>query len=139
MKKLFVFLAVAAFMLSTGCKNSTTQTPTPSSIEKTLYDQIQKGDHEQAMTVLFDNLDTDEEERIEKEEFIAEFSQKSRESYEAQGGLKSYEIIAEEISENGDTARVQTKMIYGDGTADTNSTEYIRKHDGTWKISLFGK
>jgi hypothetical protein len=134
MKKLFVLLAVAAFMLSTGCNNATTLTLTPSNIEEMLLEQIQKGDYEQAMTVFFDNLDSNES-WGNKQEFVAEFAQKSEESYELQGGLKSYEIIKEDISEDGKTAIVETKNIYGDGTEETNTTTYIRKDDGVWKIS----
>lgn len=123
-------------MLCTSCNNATA--PTPASIEKTVYDQMQKGDYCQAITLHFDNIDNSNDYfdslGVEKQELIAEFAQKTKESYDAMNGLKSYEIIKEEISEDGKKAIVETRLIFGDSTEEINTTEYVKKDDGAWKI-----
>ncbi|MDR2556355.1 MAG: DUF4878 domain-containing protein [Bacteroidales bacterium] len=146
MKKLFLFLAAtliaAAFMLSTSCNNANAPT-TPAGIEKAMYEELLKGNYEQAMTVYFNNVENMVFEPLDsnitledsRKEYITEFAKKTKESYDAKGGLKSYEIVKEEIFEDGNTAIVETKLVYGNGTEETDTTKYVKKDDGTWNIS----
>ena len=49
------------------------------------------------------------------------------------GGIKSIDIIKEEIS--GDTAAVTHVVKYGDGSTDEDSSKLI-KQDGKWKMHV---
>lgn len=49
------------------------------------------------------------------------------------GGIKSIEILKEEI--NGDTATVEHKLVWGNGDEDQETTE-LSKVDGQWIVSM---
>lgn len=55
--------------------------------------------------------------------------------YEENGGIKEISILEEKISEDGNTAVVKQKIVYKDGTEDTNDTDLV-KVDGKWYFSL---
>ncbi|MDR1740110.1 MAG: DUF4878 domain-containing protein [Bacteroidales bacterium] len=134
MKKLALFLAAAVFAvfaISCGGGNS------PKNIEKKIAAQLEKGNYEQAVTVMFENLDTDGNEASElTPEQMKEFAKKLEESNAAKGGIKSVEVLSETIAEDGKTATVESKTTYGDGTEETQTTNYVKKEDGTWKMSI---
>lgn len=73
----------------------------------------------------------------EKEEFAALLKEKGDKTIDEKGGIKSYEIISEEIAEDGNTATVKAKIVYGNGEEDKDETIKLKKDGkGNWKISL---
>ena len=129
MKKVFSFLAVAAIMFfAASCGGSNT----PAGIQKAIYTQVQKGNYEKALDIMIDNLDAKDGESVE---VLRSFVDKAKKSDEVKGGLKSFEILSEEFSEDGLSATVTTKFVYGDGSEKTNDTNYVQK-DGKWKLSM---
>ncbi len=134
MKKLTLILTAAFFALfMVGCGGGNS----PKSIEKKIAAELQKGNYEQALTVMFENLDTDNKQMSEiTPEQMKEFAKKMEESNTAKGGIKSVEVLSETIAEDGKTATVESKTTYGDGTEDTQTTNYVKKEDGTWKMSI---
>ncbi len=135
MKKVWNVLAlvglVVAFTNCSGCCDKG-----PAAIEKSIYKELQKGDYHQAAELLVSNLDTSEESTAEeKEQTIQLFAEKAQSSMEAKGGIKSFEITEEAISEDGLSAVVSTKVVYGDNTEKVEQTKYVNK-DGVWKMSL---
>ncbi|HNX89984.1 MAG TPA: DUF4878 domain-containing protein [Paludibacteraceae bacterium] len=135
MKKLFQLMAaiaIALFVTNCGGKEANT----PSAIEKTLYTQLQKGDYQKAAELIIKNLSTEKEMTAEESAtLIKSFTEKAKQSTEAKGGVKSFEILEEKISEDGLTATVTTKVVYGDGTDKTETTKYEKK-DNDWKLSM---
>jgi predicted SnoaL-like aldol condensation-catalyzing enzyme len=133
MKKAFGFLMAAAVtVLVASCGGGNT----PSSIEKSIYSQMVSGNYEKAVEILADNLDSEKTPSAEERaEFITGFTEKAKESAEAKGGLKSFEIVSEEIAEDGLSATVTSKIVYGDGSEDSPTSKYIKK-DGKWKLSM---
>jgi hypothetical protein len=131
-KCFFIATTLALFTVSCGSDGNS-----PAGIEKAMYTQLQKGNYEKAVEILFDNLDNGKEDvnTDEKAEAIKAFAGKAKKSDEAKGGIKSFEIIEEKISEDGNSATVETKITYGNGTEDTNTSKYVKK-DGKWKVSL---
>jgi hypothetical protein len=105
---------------------------TPTNIEKSIYNQFIGGNYEKAATIMINNLDTTLSE--EDKALYAEFMKKEKESHDAKGGVKSYDVVAEIISEDGLFATTETKIVFGDGSEDNNTTNYVKK-DGVWKIS----
>ncbi|MDH6354517.1 PBP1b-binding outer membrane lipoprotein LpoB [Dysgonomonas sp. PH5-45] len=135
MKKVFNFLAIAVIaLLFASCSDNS-----PAGIEKAIYNQMQKGDFEKAVETMISNMDgydkDNDKSAEEKAQVIAAFAAKAKQGAEAKGGIKSFEIVNEDIAEDGLTATVSTKVIYGDGSEDTKDTSYIKK-DGKWKIKM---
>ena len=129
MKKISNFFAMAAIALfAVNCGGGNT----PADIEKSINSQIVAGNYEKAATITIDNLDTILSE--ENRELYVEFMKKEKESHDAKGGIKSCDIVTETISEDGLHAIVETETVFGDGSKDSNTTEYVKK-DGVWKIS----
>ena len=65
---------------------------------------------------------------------VSMLKEKVSKEYEKKDGLKSIEIISEEISEDGNTATVKIKQTYGNGETH-DATQSNVKRDGKWLIS----
>jgi hypothetical protein len=142
MKKTMSFVIAAAVMVfAASCGGS--KSNSPADIEKTIYAQFQKGNYEKGMELYFANIDGDSskdistDDKAKEAEMVKAFAAKAKESIDAKGGIKNFEIVAETISEDGETARVESKTTYGDGSTQDQTSKYVKK-DGEWKI-VFGK
>jgi len=131
MRKVFSVLVLAAVVLFTAnCGGGNT----PASIEKSMLTQIQKGNYDGAIKVMMDNLDATKEQKGQMAAFVT--SDKLKQEFEKDGNaLKSFEIVSEEISEDGKSAVVTTKMISADGKEDTKTSKYVNK-DGKWLMAM---
>ncbi|MDR0332643.1 MAG: DUF4878 domain-containing protein [Dysgonamonadaceae bacterium] len=140
MKKFFSVLVVATIILFTvncgggsssssiGGKNS------PASIEKEIYNQMKKGNYEK----VFDHIagfDSDEISATDRREIVKALSEKAKQSADAQGGLKDFEILSETISDDGLTATVETKLVFGNGSEETQTSKYV-KTDDKWQLAM---
>ena len=133
MKKLFIsmFVAVVAFTLwRCGPAN------TPSAVAEEACTCVQNEDYE-GYVELMDLKETKNQES-EKEQFVAMLREKGTKTMEKKQGIKSYKVESEEISEDGKSATVNMKVVYGDGSEDTNKIKLVKNDKGEWKIS-FGK
>ena len=133
MKKLFIsmFVAVVAFTLwSCGPAN------TPSAVAEEACKCVQNEDYE-GYVELMDLKETKNQES-EKQQFVAMLREKGTKTMEKKQGIKSYKVESEEISEEGKSATVNMKVVYGDGSEDTNKIKLVKNDKGEWKIS-FGK
>ena len=133
MKKLFIsmFVAVVAFTLwSCGPAN------TPSAVAEEACKCVQNEDYE-GYVELMDLKETKNQES-EKQQFVAMLREKGTKTMEKKQGIKSYKVESEEISEDGKSAIVKMKVVYGDGSEDTNKIKLVKNDKGEWKIS-FGK
>lgn len=133
MKKLFIsmFVAVVAFTLwSCGPAN------TPSAVAEEACKCVQNADYE-GYVELMDLKETKNQES-EKQQFVAMLREKGTKTMEKKQGIKSYKVESEEISEDGKSATVNMKVVYGDGSEDTNKIKLVKNDKGEWKIS-FGK
>lgn len=133
MKKLFIsmFVAVVAFTLwSCGPAN------TPSAVAEEACKCVQNEDYE-GYVELMDLKETKNQES-EKQQFVAMLREKGTKTMEKKQGIKSYKVESEEISEDGKSATVNMKVVYGDGSEDTNKIKLVKNDKGEWKIS-FGK
>ncbi|MBR4177433.1 MAG: DUF4878 domain-containing protein [Bacteroidales bacterium] len=55
--------------------------------------------------------------------------------YEANGGLAEYEILGEEISEDGQSAKVKVKYTFGNGEANDDTESLILTEKG-WMMKM---
>ena len=133
MKKLLIsmFVAVVALTLwSCGSAN------TPSAVAEKAAKCMQNADYEGYVELM--ELKETEGKEAEKEQFVALLREKGTKTMEKKQGLKSYEVLSEEISEDGKSATVKMKMVYGDGSEDTSKVKHDKNDKREWKMS-FGK
>ena len=121
MKKLFVILfAVAAVFGLTSCSSSS-----PSGTVKAYYKALQAGEYEKALSY----TDITDQEEIQQQ--VAKFK-----SFDIK--IIDFEILSENISEDGNTAVVEVKQS-STSAMNSNPEESVKKLelvkvDGKWKI-----
>ena len=131
MKKLFfsMFVAVVALTLwSCGPAN------TPSAVAEEACKCVQNADYD-GYVELMDLKETKNQES-EKQQFVAMLREKGTKTMEKKQGIKSYEVLSEEISEDGKSATVKMKMVYGDGSEDTQDLKLVKNDDGDWRLTM---
>ena len=95
-----------------------------------------KGDYEKFVDGLaFDESVGAEKMKEQKDGLVSMLKEKVSKEYEKKDGLKSIEIISEEISEDGNTATVKIKQTYGNGETQ-DGTQSMVKRDGKWLMSV---
>ncbi|GHT07223.1 hypothetical protein AGMMS49525_16290 [Bacteroidia bacterium] len=143
MKKVMSLLvAVLAMLAVSSCGGG----KSPADIEKSIYTQFQKGNYEKGLDIYFANIDQGDEAKDQGQKQVdaqikalaEKVKASAAQGFEIKAGVKSFEILEETIAEDGETATVQTKIIYGDGSEDTQSSKYV-KRGGKWKIVFGGK
>lgn len=132
MKKLIYFLMSAiALLLVVSCSSSNT----PSGAMKTYLSAVESGDYEKFVDgIHMKNVKPDDMAET-KEGMTAMLKEKASKDLEKRGGLKSFEILSEEISEDGNTAVVEFKQVYGNGD-EVNSEQKMVKVDGKWLMDI---
>ena len=131
MKKIFIsmFVAVVALTLwSCGSAN------TPSAVAEKAAKCIQNADYEGYVDLL--DLKKSDGNDSEKEQLVALLREKGTKAMEKKQGLKSYEVLSEQISEDGKSATVELKMVYGDGSEDTQKMKLVKNDNGDWKLTM---
>ena len=95
-----------------------------------------KGDYEKFVDgIALGDSETADKLKEQKAGFVALLRDKVGKEYEKMGGLKSIEILSEEISEDGNTATVKIKQTYGNGETQ-EGTQSMVKRDGKWLMSI---
>ena len=105
-RALYITLAVS-LLLIIGCAANTS----PHRLVKQFYKAIDKGDYNRALsyTNLIDEVDA---------ELYYAIMEKVSKSIETKGGVKSIEIVDEQINDEGTHAIIATIITYGDGSED---------------------
>ena len=132
MKKFSVLLSVLfvgtiLFMASCGGGSNT-----PGDVVKSYYEKIEKGDSEGAIDLIDFG---DKELTAEDKEKLVEMFDNGSESIKENEGIKSIEVVEENISEDGNSADVKLKVIYGNDK-DEDSQAKLVKVDGKWKLKF---
>lgn len=132
MKKLFTLFAVAVAMFMASCAGAPA-TPSDAAVE--YYQYVANGDYE-AIADAIHYATTDPEEIAEgKAMVVSLYKEKAAPQMEAKSGVKSVEATGETISEDGNTANVQLKVIYGDGSEKTEDVKLV-KVDNKWLLAF---
>ena len=122
MKKIVLisFAVIAMVLCMASCSK-----PTPATITKDCIEYLKKGDY----AAFVETLDADKE---QKEQFKMLIEEKGKKAIEKKDGITSYEIISEEISEDGNSAVVEAEILYGNGKKDKSKFRFANV-DGEWK------
>ncbi len=124
-----IFAVVMAMFALTACSSSSA----PSGVVNDAYDAFIEGDYAGYVDCLNQREGVTEEER---EQFIEMLEMKGAQTLEEKGGIASYEIVSEELAEDGQSAIVKVKVIYGDGSEKVESNKVVKNAAGDWKLSL---
>ena len=133
MKKLSIILSlvIASFLFfTTSC--GTSSSSSPGDISKKIPKYIEKGNVDAFIAVLStDGKELSDEDKAK----LTAMVQMGQEEIKEKDGIKSIEVIEEDINEAGDKANVKLKIIYGNGEEDTQTDKFVME-DGKWKYSM---
>lgn len=129
MKNLFRLMAVAIVALAMGaCSKSAT----PEGAAKAFLKSYQKGDY----AALVDQMQFKKEASDEdKAQFAELLKAKVGPEVEKKGGIASYDIDEVAVAEDGQTAKVNYTIHFGDGSEGKDDVNLILV-DGKWRIDV---
>ena len=127
MKTTIKLLAVAMMALAmVAC----TPSNSPKGVMNNYMSLTQKGDYEKALDLFyFRNALSDED----KAQLAALLKDKATKDNEKKGGIKSSEVTAVELAEDGLSAQVSYVIRYGDGSEKADVQKVV-KVDGKWLL-----
>ena len=138
MKKVLIF-AITAFVVcsfafvSCGQSGDSTETTksskksSPSATLEKVLKELKNKDYKAALMYTVGTENYTEEE-------VNGFAELMQMVYEANGGLKDYEILSETISEDGQAASVAVKCTFGNGEVQEDTEQMVLTENG-WKIA----
>ncbi len=133
MKKLFGFVvAVVAMLAMASCGGGGNS---PKSVAEQFIKAVQKQDGKKMAELVYFKEDKVPKTDAEKDQLVAMMQSKASTAYANNGELKSYEILSEEISEDGTEAVVEAKMEFEKKTSD-DKIKLKKDADGNWKIDM---
>ena len=130
MKKVLLFaVSLVVMVMMTACGGSST----PSDSAKECVELMKAGDYKTLVEKIhFDENMTAEQQQATKDLIVSMANEKVAKEIESKGGIKSYEVIEENIAEDGKTAVVKMKITYGDDSTKDQSYDMVLV-DGLWK------
>lgn len=133
MKKLFFVLVCVFAIIATSCGGGAS---TPTDAATDCIELIKAKDYEGFVDKLYmgEEATAEEVEQV-KQMYVSLFKEKVDKQTEKKGGFASYTILSEEITEDGQSAKVKYEITYGDGSTDKNSLDFVLV-DGEWKPAV---
>ncbi|MDZ7778101.1 MAG: DUF4878 domain-containing protein [Bacteroidales bacterium] len=107
------------------------QADSPGETAKDFTTLFADGKTEKAMKMINGYDEASEEEQAKLGMIMAQ----AKAELDKKDGIKSVEILKEEMNEVGDKTKVTLKTIYGNGEIE-ESTQKLIKVDGEWKIAM---
>lgn len=133
MKKLFGFMvAVVAMLAMASCGGGGNS---PKGVAEQFIKAVQKQDGKKMAELVYYEEGKAPKSDAEKDQVAAMMQSKASTTYANNGELKSYEILSEEISEDGTEAVVEAKMEFEKKTSE-DKIKLKKDADGDWKIDM---
>lgn len=133
MKKIFTLaLALSALVLTVSCG---TKSASPGAAAKAYMEAVAAGDYEKFVDGMYFGPDATAEETEEaRTMWLSMIREKGTESLEENEGIKSIEVLSEEVVEEGKIVDVTLNVTYGNG--ETKETGMRMVHaDGRWLMN----
>jgi acid phosphatase class B len=131
MKKLFfAIICLCVSFAFVACSGSS-----PSGEAAKCIDYLKDKDYAAFVETINVKADTPEKEAATKQQLLEMLQGKGDKMYEKKGGIASYSLISEQIAEDGQIAKVEYEIVYGDGSKDNNSFKMVLV-DGVWKQDI---
>ncbi len=120
-------------MLSLGIFAACSST-TPGEAAKKYTQYVADGEYEKFVdAIAYDEKADEAAVKQQKEMILALLQEKGKKSIDEKEGITNIEIVSEEISEDGNEAKVSLKQTYGNGETEDANYDMVKK-DGTWKM-----
>lgn len=133
MKKLFGFMvAVVAMLAMASCGGGGNS---PKGVAEQFIKAVQQQDGKKMAELVYYEEGKEPKTDAEKDQLAAMMQSKVSTTYANNGELKSYEILSEEISEDGTEAVVKAKMEFEKKTSD-DDIKLKKDAEGNWKIDM---
>ena len=130
MKKLFLSLVCMFALLATTSCGEKASTPADAATE--CLELVKAQNYEAFVeTIKMSDKVTAEEIEQTKQMYVALFKEKAEKEITKKGGIASYTLVKEEIAEDGQTAKVEFDVTYGNGTTKKQKFDMILV-DGKW-------
>ncbi len=131
MKKIFTLLSiVCAFAFMVACSSSPTSSPT--AVAESFCKAMQNNDFEALIDLVYFS-GGEEIAASKKSKYLAIMSEKGDTLANKDGGIKSYTIGEEQISEDGSEAKIRVEFENGNGKSDGTTLDCVCV-DGTWYL-----
>ena len=118
------FLSMAAMLLFVGFMVSCGPA-TPSDIAADSIEYIKAGDYESYVNTFDMSVE-------EKQQYREMCEKKVSKGLEQKGGITSYKVVSETISEDGTEATVEMLITYGNGESETTKFKFVKDGE-VWK------
>lgn len=135
MKKASTILCVLILALATISCSSNTPTGVAEKAMKCIQNKNWEG-YVDLIHLSDEGKASEESLKNEKMILTALTSETISKDLEKKGGIKSFETIEEEISEDGNKAKVTIEVNYGNGSSKKDTTKLCKDKDGNWKLDL---
>ena len=133
MKKLFGFVvAVVAMLAMASCGGGGNS---PKGVAEQFIKAVQQQDGKKMAELVYYEEGKEPKTDAEKDQLAAMMQSKASTTYANNGELKSYEILSEEISEDGNEAVVNAKMEFEKKTSE-DKIKLKKDSGGDWKIDM---
>ena len=131
MKKVIYLSLVMIGLLFAACSSNT-----PGGMAKKYMEYVKDGEYEKfADGIAIKEGATKEEIESGKTMIAALLKEKAAKIFEKKGGIKEIEVVSETISDDGQSADVVLKSIYGDGSSEESNCKMLMQ-DGKWKMNM---
>lgn len=133
MKRLInLFMLTTIILFAASCSSY----DTPTKAMEQYLESLKDGKYKDFVDgIYFKEGKTDEEVKKAKEELTALLEDKIQKENDKQEGLTGFEIISEKLSEDGKTAVVEYKLIYGNGSEKEDRQSMIN-NNGKWMMDM---
>ena len=133
MKKLFGFMvAIVAMLAMASCGGGGNS---PKGVAEQFIKAVQQQDGKKMAELVYYEEGKEPKTDAEKDQLAAMMQSKASTTYANNGELKSYEILSEEISEDGNEAVVNAKMEFEKKTSE-DKIKLKKDSGGDWKIDM---
>jgi hypothetical protein len=134
MNMLLDFALITSLLLIVSCGEGGVAGSSPGDVVKTMAINLQEENYD-AVVDLYINKNGQELTEEEKKKVKA-FLPSAKEELDEKGGIKEVVITEETISEDGKTAIVRSRLIYGNGEkSKVEKTDLVRVNGG-WQIEI---
>ncbi len=133
MKHLIKLMALCLVFVLAACSGNG-----PSAVADQAFSYLKSGDYEKYVGLIYSEKSGEEKASAEEQQAMTEMlASKFKMAMAKKGGIKSYEIVSEEIDDAAGTAVVTVRYTTGKGDQEEEEVKLRQDEDGNWKLKLF--
>ena len=126
MKKILVMFTMCLMMMAVMTSCGSSHENTPRGVAEAAVKCLANKDYKGYMNL---TNATDQQKQA-----MAQMLEKVGQQVDEKGGMKSYEIVDEQVDEEKGTATVTVKVVYENETSEDNKMKMVKK-DGDWLLT----